>query len=228
MYLQTKPLRMRRKWGNDMETRALLLVATVAAGVVAIGSPAYADPNYDFTGGCRIAAITDGATVGQSGWTGLAEVAVTAVDASGIPAAVQVTAECHVYRNGTFSEVVAAAAGVGTAADAREWSFRADPDDLFTLCSVVTVATEEHTRCGDASARMMLSDVFALYRDDLIDPFEFWELIEGLLGVPNNFICFVTPTVSSGVPGLPGALDVTPEGDVYAAGRHYDCPPFED
>ena len=196
-----------------------LLFAGVAAGMLALAVPAQAHPNYHYEGGCGFQTLSDGGEDDQTTWTGSAQAAVVATDAAGVPAAVSISVECHVYKNGVYQNTILSASGTGVAATASEYEYQAAPSDIITVCDVVTVGGEPHTNCGDATTTPIV-------------PEPVQEAIEGIFNEVDAIVIeHVDPTLCEVLkllkPGVPGVLDITDEGDVYIAGEFFwDCFPY--
>ena len=183
-------------------------------------APAGAHPGYHYEGGCAFTAVSDGDNGPATVWSGEMHALVVATDAAGAPApAVGIGVACEVYVNGTGPTTVLTASGTGAAAGATTWTYQADLSDLVEVCSVVTVAGSRHATCEPWSIYGPVQTVIDLIeeiRDSIIWwPPDIW---------PDPWIC---DALKAAAPGVPGVVDVTPEGDVYIAGEFFwDCPPY--
>ena len=192
------------------------LLAGVAVLFATVATPAHAHPDYHYIGGCGFATLRDDSTASPT-WRGEADVYVVATDAEFAPAAVPISVDCVIYVNGANPRTILSASGVGVAAAARTWSYEAEDTDVVTVCEVVTVGTDPATwDCGADP-------------DPWFPPEPVVEVIEYVIDTfnetfPEQEVCDLLAATG---PGVPGVVDVTPEGDVYVNGEFFwDCPPY--
>ena len=186
-----------------------LLAATAVAGSLLVAVPAQAHPNYHYEGGCFLHVTK---RLLSSRWEGVGGSYVTATDAAGVPAAVWIAVECRLYRNAVYQFTFGEASGLGHAGTVEQVEFEADDNDVITICDVVTVGGEAHTRCGNARTTNHVPQPV----DDLVD---------AALVFADTATCIVLKELAPFVP--PGVVEITPEGDVYVAGElFWDCPPY--
>lgn len=131
-----------------------LLLAGAAAGLLALGAPAQAHPDYHYAGGCGFTPVSGGVEDGDTTWTAVVTLLVHATSAQGgppPPGGGAIYAACDVYVNGVFRGTALEASGDGIAFAATQWVYRARPDHVITLCDRVTVDGEQHMNCNGAA-----------------------------------------------------------------------------
>ena len=198
------------------------IVLTGLAAALLWTAPAAAHPGYDYVGGCGFATLSDGGESAETTWTGQLHAVVVATDGAGTPSpATPITIDCVVYVNHADPVTVLSASGTGVAANATPWSYQAAPEDIVTVCDVVAVGGERHEDCADATTTPLLPQEVV---DLLTQVFETLDWIGWLLWDPEPGPC---NEMAVAAPGVPGVVDVTPEGDVYIVGEFFwDCPPY--
>ena len=201
---------------GDMEDAVKTLLLVSLAGVAAAATPAQAHPTYHYRGGCGFFTVSDGTDSPQTKWDGEIQAVVVATDAvTGAPAPVRIDVDCELRINGaTPGTVVFSASGTGVAANAGQFSFHADPDDIVTMCDNVTVGGEFHKECADATTTPVTPDTMP-------DPFE------EVGYIIDQASCSTFASMSGGPADQPPAFDIRSDGDIYIAGEWFwDCPEY--
>jgi hypothetical protein len=203
-----------------------LLLAGAAAGVALTTSVLPAHANHArYEGRCHFQTISDPITSPPTGgptrYNGVVYVAVVVTDESGAPVpSSTISIDCELWVNGVFRDVALSASGVGAAAAAGTLSFEIEPWDVVDMCERTVIDGEEDFRC------LIIEDP---------PPFDPAGIIETLVDTANELFFepvvdpVVCPVFGSLAPGVPGVLDITPEGDAalpYEGGRFWDCPPY--
>lgn len=185
-----------------------LLVACLTALLSAAPIPAAdAHPSYHYSGGCDLGAISDGSNDVRTTWEGVIAIAAVATDASRIPALVGIDVECELRINGYSAGFFLDAHGTAVAANARQISLNADPDDVVSICEHVTVGWEYHLNCGDASSTPLVPH----FVYDAVD---------------NSFaeLCVFFAGQEGGPLDQPPAFDIRSGGDIYSFDEWvWDC-----
>jgi hypothetical protein len=204
-----------------------LLVAGVLAGLMLSALPVHAHPTRDFEGGCSFITFSDTtpeATLGgPNRFTGVMYTAVYATDATyGVPEpSASIAIDCEIYINGVLADVALSASGTGAAAAVGTFSYEREDTDVVTLCDHVVVDGEDHNDCYG--------------EDPQIPPQQFVNLIQFVIDKANELVFepvvdpAICPALGDLAPGVPGVVDITPEGDAslpYDGGRFWDCPPY--
>ena len=197
-----------------------ILLGGVAAALIAAGAvPASAHPNYHYIGQCGFTTVSDGGDDDQTTWEGEFHSYFIATDAAGVPSpTTPISYECHAYKNGVYMGIYDSGSGIGFAGSSGYYTYQAAPTDVITVCEEVIVGGEHHTECSDADTTPIV-------------PEPVQEAIEGIINDVNDVLILLDPTICAILaqfsPGVPGVLDITPEGDVYVAGEFFwDCPPY--
>ena len=199
-----------------MVRKALLLAcAALTPSLVAVPA-AHADPTYHYTGGCGLGVASDGTDSMHTDWDGFVWAMATATDAAtGLPATVSITVECHLLINGvTPGTIVSSASGTGTALNVGQLSFNADPDDVVSMCDHVTVGNELHVDCSTASAGPVV-------------PEPVWYLAD----LFTESTCDDIGALHGGPLDQPPAWDIRPDGNIYAirdSVHVWQCPTIDD
>jgi hypothetical protein len=210
--------------------KKLLLVALIAAGAT-YGAPAAqahchttvpptGDPNCllspNYAGpGCSFATLNDttGQLGGQNTWNGEIDVLVIATDGVGAPTpTVPISVDCEMLINGVSQGVVLHAEGIGIAANAKDFSFTAEETDVVTICDHVNVGGTDYTNCADATTTELIP-----------------QPVQDALLMLDPAICMVLMELyNAGVTGVPGVVEMEPEGDIFVLGEpQWDCPPYD-
>lgn len=188
--------------------------AALAAVLLLTALPAVADsPTRDSVGGCR---WTRGEHLGTSGaddvWGHLYTATVVYSEADPVAHPVTATVTCSLrgvaYENGPFSVT-----GTGVVAGVSPL-FRMFPDETSSpeVCTHVAYDNGESDEACHALPPMQVPPREVL--DLLADA---WDGFDGL----------VCPLIGTPAPGVPGVVDVRPEGDVDVLGGWlWDCPPY--
>ena len=197
--------------------RRPLLVALVL-GLFAVGSPvAHATPSYHYVGGCGMTVANDTTPGSQIGgptqWNGEADIVAVATNENlGTPAATaSIHVVCDLYINWSYAGTLLTASGTGVALAAGPTSFVASPWDVVHICETVDVHGDVHVTC------YLATFVPAV-------PVPVANLVVNVLTVLDPTLCLL---LGGAAPGLPGTVDVDPNGDVRVLGdTMYDCPPY--
>jgi hypothetical protein len=208
-----------------------LLLAGVAAGALALGAPVAQADHVGYEGpGCTFNTLNDttpgGQIGGQNQWTGEAAILAIATDAAGVPNGASITVECEMFINGNSQGVYLATSGTGIAATtyAKEnpggvFSFSAADTDVVTVCDNVTIDGHFIQNCSDAETTQIVPQPVVDAINLAIDT-----LNSTVLEQIDPTIC---PFIGMAAPGVPGVVDITPEGDVFVVTElWYDCPPY--
>jgi hypothetical protein len=197
--------------------RPLLLVATVAAGLTA--APAHAAP---LAAHCAYAAaaVHDGAASADS-YAGVAY-GYAAFDDLGPH-----TLRCYVTVNGVEqSPATLTAAGNALVRTAGPVSYLATDTDVVALCADVDATFPTHAVTCEAVSQVPVPPT-ELY--DAVDTFlaTLWSVTDPIDYSTDTIQC---PLFAALAPGVPGVVDITPEGDVtiVGVGPFWDCPPYGD
>ena len=133
--------------------KKLLLACVAGATALATVTPAEAHPDWHYQGGCGSFALGDGTDSPQTRWDGEIHVTAVAMDAAGTPApTASITVDCELRINGATPGTIVfscSTPGTGFVACAEQFSFHADPDDVVTICDLVTVNGELHKDCHE-------------------------------------------------------------------------------
>ena len=190
-------------------------LALVALGAALLAPPAEAHPAYHSLGSCGWVVVSDGGTDENTTWSGEVDLQVVATDGSHVYAPVPISVECRLTIDGQGTQtVLAASSPVGIAAGATTLSFQAHPDAFVYLCAVVTVGGETHVTgnghvCGQG--------------DPGVPP----ALVETIELVADRVDAESCAAFMAAAPGVPGVVDIEPEGDVHVAGEWFwDCAPY--
>ena len=198
-----------------------LLVATAVAGSLLVAAPAQAHPSYHYEGGCGYVTTNapEGGEDDTTMWQGVAFAVVAATFVDPVPApTVSISVECHFYKNGVYQGVYLSASGTGVAATASVFVFPAAPSDIVTTCEVVVVGGDHHTTCEDDSESPLIPEPVGEAIESVVNE------VNGVLMLLDPTLC---PVLGSLSPGIPGVVDITPEGDMFVAGLIVrDCPPY--
>lgn len=192
-----------------------LLTTIAAVGLLAAAAPpAHAYHPRDFDGGCGFETVSEESVSGRHRYNGAMYVVVYATDGHGTPLpTASISVDCEIYVNGVLADNGMSASGVGVAVAAGTYSFEATVDDWVNLCERAVVDGEEIFRC-----------------DDNYDfpPQEFYDLLVKVFGIVEDTEAAMCAALGAFAPGVPGVLDIAPEGDVSLLGTPFlDCPPYQ-
>ena len=133
----------------------LLLTGLAGVAVVTAATPAQAHPNWHYVGGCGFTTVSDGTDNPQTQWDGEIHVIAAATDSAGNPATTaSITVDCELRINGATPGTIVfscSTPGTGFVSCAGQFSFNADPDDIVTMCDIVSVNGETHKDCGQST-----------------------------------------------------------------------------
>ena len=196
--------------------RRPLLVA-LALCLFAVGSPAaHATPSYHYAGGCGMTVANDTTPGSQLGgptqWNGEFDIVAVATNENlGTPApTASIRVVCDLYINGSWAGFLPSVSGTGVAVAAGSISFIASPGDVVEICESVNVHGDPHVTCHLATTAGIPGPVA--------------NLVSTVLTVLDPTLCLL---LGGAAPGLPGTVDVDPNGDVRVLGdTMYDCPPY--
>jgi hypothetical protein len=179
-----------------------LMFAGVAVGMMALNAPiAHAAVVRSGCGFDTIAQET--ATGGQDTFTGGAY-GYAIFDDQGTH-----TLRCYVTVDGGEVASTPTGSGTGVVTTAGTVTYTTSSTDV-DLCTEIDGVT---TSCGDAT----LTQIPPQEVIDLLDSIE--------IGIVDPLVC---PILASLSPGVPGVVDITPEGDttLVGVGPFWDCPPY--
>lgn len=197
-----------------------ILAAGIAAGLLlSIAPAATAHPFFHHRGGCVLAVANDEVPSqplgGPTDWNGVAAIAVVATRADGITPALTapIVGRCDLYINNLFKgTLVTAPPGIGATAGATLTSFTANPGDSVSICAVVQVSGEPHTRCDPVSTTQVAPQ----------------EVVDFTAAVKFTLDPLLCPLFAPFAPGIPPFVTVDPAtGDVAVLGELiWDCAPY--
>jgi hypothetical protein len=181
-----------------------VIVAALAACALGLGTaPAAHAAGATYDGpGCGFDAL--------NGWGAMygAVVAYSTVETEN-PVSVRLTCVLKVEGQPYYTETYS---GLGFAVGARQIEFPWWATDLVMCETVEFLNTGDApvSRCDEAS--------------DVID--DLWNLLTEIeVEYVDPLVCPVLAALS---PGVPGTLDIDPEGDIYVLGQpQWDCPPYD-
>jgi hypothetical protein len=199
----------------------LLVAALLAGSTIFSGAVASADDPIvvsatqncaadNCVGFCSFAATAQQAvTGGTDTFTGVAYGFVATTNPE------SVTIRCTIRVDG--AEVASTPTGSGStvAVTAGQVTYTANEAQSVELC----IEWNGGEACADTTTQQ-------------VPPEEFWVLVNEvfqLVGEPWAAVDLLAcPLIAALAPGIPGLVDITPEGDVHVAGELvYDCPPYE-
>jgi hypothetical protein len=190
--------------------------------VASLATTAYAHPNYDYEGDCGFSTVNDttpgGIFGGPTYWRGEISTYAVAFTADHLPApTTQISIACELYINGTLVDTPLTASGNGVVAAAGTFSFTAEDTDVIQICNHVVVGGEDHyTNCWDGGHGL----------PELYEVAQF--LIDQVIPIIDQIDPLVCTQFSALAPGIPGVVDIQPEGDIAVLGEPFwDCPPYD-
>jgi hypothetical protein len=187
-------------------------VATVAAGLTG-GAAAHAAP---VTTHCAYAATAHAAVTGSpESFAGVAYGAAAFDDLG------PHTLRCYVTVNGA-EQSPGTLTGAGNAAvvTAGPVAYHAAATDTVRLCAGVDETFASHTTVCDPVTVTQVPPQSLL--DAVARIWDVWDSVDPIQLDPID-----CPVFASLSPGVPGVVDITPEGDVTVAGTPFwDCPPY--
>ena len=213
--------------------KKLLLAGLAGATALTVAAPAEAHPNWHWMGpGCGFLTISDGTETDQTKWDGEIHVMAVATDAAGNPdPTASITVECELRINGATPGTIVftcSTPGTGVVSCAGQFSFNAHPDDIVTMCDIVTVNGERHKDCGNSTTIPIVPEVVQEILDEqvwpTVDP-----TIEEAVRITDELICAVTKALDETVvdQGNDSAFETRNDGDLYVNGEWiWDCPPY--
>ena len=202
--------------------RRLLLAGLAATGVIATTPTAQAHNFFHYYGTCGFFTISDGTDSPQTKWDGEIHAAAVATSRfTGLPALVPIEIDCELRINGAVPGTPvfhASIPGIGVAAGTGQFSFNADPDDIVTMCHIVTVdgegAMNGHKDCGGATTIPIV-------------PEPIQDATEQAERIVDQAICGTIASMSGGPADQPPTFDMRSDGDIYIDGAWFwDCPPY--
>lgn len=208
--------------------KRLLLAGLAGATTLATVTPAQAHPNWHYDGACALTAVSDGTDSPQTHWDGEIDLWAVATDSSRtLPApTASISAECELRINGASPGTVVASCatpGTGSVACVSQVSFTADPDDVVTLCELVTVNGDFHKECSEAGGPPIIPHPIAELVEEEVLP-----RLDAVTDITDDVVCPVTRRLDGTPLDNPPGFDVRRDGDtyVYADGsgtRVLDC-----
>ena len=195
-----------------------LLVASVAAGTVLAAVPVQAHPTHHYEGECGFFTVSDGTDSPQTKWDGEIHAVAVATDAAGAPApTASITVDCELRINGATPGTIVfscSTPGIGFVSCAGQFSFNADPEDVVTMCDIVTVGGNVHKDCGDTPPPHPIPEV-------LLD------VIDEAVRIFDEAACAAIRDQDGGPADQPPTFDIRTDGDIYVNGEWFwDCPPY--
>jgi hypothetical protein len=221
-----------------------LLIASLAAGVLAVAAPA-AQATHDsgpglnnYFGGCSFLTLNDTTPGGQLGgqdvWNGeidgefiANDNGTTTAGAQAVPTpTVNISATCELKVNGVSQGTVAVCnqPGVGVAVCGSTIQFTAAVTDIVSLCDHVHVGADFYTNCGDATTTQIVPQPVIDALNAVIDL-----LNSAVFSQLDPAICLVLTTLAPIVNNLPpDVIHIDPvTGDTSILGEPFwDCPPY--
>jgi hypothetical protein len=205
-----------------------LMLAGVAVGMMALNAPiAHAAV---VRSGCGFDAIAqETATGGQDTFTGGAY-GYALFDDQGTH-----TLRCYVTVDGVEQATTPTGSGVGFVTAQGQVTYNAAEGATVDECTEIDGVTIE---CGTADTSQIPPQEVIDLIDQVFDVLiTVAETVDGVLapvyaaldGVERDVIDpLVCPLLASAAPGIPGVVDITPEGDTTLAvvGPFWDCPPY--
>ena len=205
--------------------KKLLLAGLAGATALAAATPAQAHPNWHYVGGCGFFTISDGTDSPQTKWDGEIHVTAVATDAAGTPdPTASISVQCELRINGaTPGTIVYSCSTPGTgfvACADGQFTFNADPDDVVSMCDIVTVNGEVHKDCGTSTTTPIVPEPVQQILDETV-----WPQLEEA----DQLICdtIFKPLDDSAVDDGT-IIDIHDDGDVYINGDWFwDCPVYD-
>ena len=214
--------------------KKLLLAGLAGATALATVTPAQAGPGWHYVGGCGFVTLSDGTESSQTKWDGEFHAAVIATThPNNVPdPTVEITIECELRVNGASRGIIpgGSATGTGVAGTGGQFSFHAHPDDIVTMCDLVTVNGEFHKDCGDATTTPIVPEQV----QDLLDE-HVWPTVDPTIGEIDETLVELDATICTSIilalnntavdDGV--IIDIRSDGDIYILGEWFwDCPQY--
>ena len=216
----------------------LLLAGLAGAAALTAATPAQAHPNWHYRGGCGFFTISDGTDSPQTKWDGEIDVVAVATDAAGTPdPTASISVQCELRINGATPGTIVfscSTPGTGFVACAGQFSFNADPDDIVSMCDIVTVNGEVHKDCGQSTQSPIVpqpvQDALDQFVWPTVDPTieDIDEAITGAEKEIDELICPTLADLAGGPADQPPVFDIRTDGDIFIDGElFWNCPPYE-
>ena len=151
----------------------LLLTGLAGATALATGTPAQAHPNWHYEGGCGFFTISDGTNSPTTQWEGEIHVVATATEAVvDVPApTASISVDCELRINGATPGTIVfscSTPGIGFVSCAGQFAFTADPEDIVSMCDIVTVNGEVHKDCSDSTTTPIVPEPIQNVIEDFV------------------------------------------------------------
>jgi hypothetical protein len=205
----------------NVRTRAALAAGALLLGLAHPASAGVSSDARTFGGQCGFDAVSQVSLTGPDEWVGT--VYGYAVAYSPTPAHNPVTLaemRCELFVDGVLATSVdARTAGPLGVLEPTPIQYTARDDQWVELCTEIGLVDaagqpESYLDCGPG--------------DQNWPPQWFFDLLDGVFGLVGSVDPLACPVLGSLSPGIPGVVDITPEGDttLVGAGPFWDCPPY--